>query len=378
MTIQVGSVVRAPRAGTKQKGRAVVATLPDEDDLVCILWEDMAPRPLDQRRFVVTPMVPCNKEELEDTVCQSLLSPLLDFEEEFKKETIVAVCKDHGDALLRLGDASAAIPYYEAGLSASSILQVGSTVLVSEEDKFQVAEVDCLEDDNVDVTMGKEEATIPASNVKLCFLHGQVSLQVRILLNLTRCLMQVAELDGTTMSAYYRCSASTACSMALTMLETMEGESSLHATALLLRSKAYASRGKWALAMQDAQSLISKYPGHKEGRTWMPQLESEMTRQQKTNQKLAKAMCQWIQTATTTAEKTETTNTDEKQQRESGTIAPLSSVSRVPAQGKLPSAPPNRSQSSFTMWCQLLVPLLLALWIHQLLSRYNISQDSKG
>ena len=117
--------------------------------------------------------------------------------------------------------------------------------------------------------------------------------------------MQVAELDGTTLSAYYWRSASTACSVALVMLETMEDETSLHATALLLHSKAYASHGEWALAMQDVQFLTLKYPGHKQGRTWMPQLELEMVRQQKTNQKLAKAMCRWIQTATMmTAEKT--------------------------------------------------------------------------
>ena len=98
--------------------------------------------------------------------------------------------------------------------------------------------------------------------------------------------------------------------------------------ALLLHSKAYASHGKWALAMQDVQLLTLKYPGHKQGHTWMPQLELEMVQQQKMNQKLAKAMCQWIQTATMmTVEKTGTTNMDNKGQRESEMIALPSSVS---------------------------------------------------
>jgi hypothetical protein len=283
MTIQVGSVVRAPRAETKQKERAVVATVPDEDGMVCILWEDVAPRPLGRRRFVVTPIVPHRKdEEREETVCQSVLGSLLDFEANVDEEAPVAVWKERGDALLRLGDASAAIPFYEAGLSASSILQVGSTVLVSEKKKIQVAEVDCLEEDHVDVTIGEEETTMPASNVKLCFFPGQESLQVRILLNLTRCLMQVGDVDGATMSAYYRGSAATACSMSLAILDALEeAEPSLHATALLLRSKAYDSRGKWDLAMQDATLLTRQHPDHKEGRKWMSQLESEMARNKK-------------------------------------------------------------------------------------------------
>ena len=91
-----------------------------------------------------------------------------------------------------------------------------------------------------------------------------------------QCLIQVAELDGTTLLAYYQHSASVACSTALVMLETMEDEPSLHATALLLCSKAYASCSKWALAMQDMQLLTLKYPGHKQGCTWMPQFELEM------------------------------------------------------------------------------------------------------
>jgi Skp family chaperone for outer membrane proteins len=365
MTIQVGSVVRAPRAATKRKKRAVVATLPDEDGKVCILWEDVAPRPLGRRRFLVTPMVPHRKdEEREETVCQSVLGYLLDFEENKEEEASVAVWKERGDALLRLGDASAAIPFYEAGLSASSILQVGSSVLVSDKETIQVAEVDCLEEDCVDVTIGKVEATMRASNVKLCLCPGQESRQVRILLNLTRCLMQVADLDGTQMSAYYRRSAATACSMSLAILDALEqAEPSLHAMTLLLRSKAYASRSKWTLAMEDATLLTTHHPDNKEGSKWLSRLESEIARHKKTNQKLAKSMCRWVQTATAT---TGAANMNNERRRESETMAPSRSVSRV----QLPEnmSRQKRSQSSFVLWCQLLVPLLLALWIYDLLS----------
>ena len=267
---------------------------------------DLAPRPLPGGQcFLVTPLVPKSKEQREDTVDASELNPLLEFEEQELtcSDESVSVWKERGDDLLRLGDASAAIPYYEAGLAASSILQVGSTGLVSQKDLFQVAEVNYLEDGNADVTIGNEdERTIPESEIRLCFLAGQETLQVRILLNLTRCLMQVAELENSQMSAYYRRSAVTACSMALAMLKSLDHEDteSLHATASLLRSKAYASRSKWKLAMADAQTLISDHPDYKEGRTWIKQLESQAARTQKTNQKLAKSMCEWVQNATTT------------------------------------------------------------------------------
>lgn len=306
MTIQVGAVVRAPRGVAKAlKGRAVVCLIEEEEESACILWEDLAPRPLkgSPSPFVVTPMVPRTKEEREDTVSLSQLNPLLDFEQESvggNESDAVSLWKERGDALLRLGDGSAAISYYEAGLAASSILQIGSTVLISQKDGFQVAEVDCIEDGNVDVTfIDEEERTVPESEVKLCLLAGQEILQVRILLNLTRCLMQVAELEDSQVSAYYRRSAAISCSMALAILETVTtGEESLHTTALLLRSKAYASRSKWKLAMADAQTLTSDHPEYKEGRTSVQKLESQMTRQQRTNQQLAKSMCAWVSNAT--------------------------------------------------------------------------------
>ena len=367
--MEVGSVVRVPRDETKLTGRAVVATLYDDGTVACLLWEDLAPRPIIAQPFIVTPMMPRSKEEKECTRARSEISPLLDFEEKREKDESVEVWKERGDSLLRLGDASAAIPYYEAALAVSSVLQVGSTVLVSsQKDAFRVAEIDCLEDDNVDISMGDEEATIPATDVKLSFLPNHESLQVRILLNLTRCLMQVADLDGTTMAAYYRRSAAMACSMALAMLETLETNDTLQATALLLRSKACASRAKWALAMQDAKLLLSDHPQYKEGRMWMQRLEAQTARQKKTNQKLAKSMCQWVQTATTTGA------SDISGETKKETISQTSSVSSVTEKEKTSSISLKRSQSYSILWWQLLIPLLLGLWIHRMIFRYN-SQD---
>jgi len=376
-TIQVGSVVRAPRGVSKLKGRAVVALVQEEDETACILWEDLAPRPLQGNRplpFIVTPMVPRSKEEREDTIGLSDTCPLLDFEQDpsASDETDVKVWKERGDELLRLGDASAAIPHYEAGLAISSVLQVGSTgLVVSQKDVIQVAEVDYLEDGNADVTIGDEERTITESEIKLCFLAGQESLQVRILLNLTRCLLQVAELEDSQMSAYYRRSAATACSMALAILDSLEDDDveSLHATALLLRSKAYASRSKWKSAMADAQSLTTSHPNYKEGRTWLPQLESQMTRQQKTNQKLAKSMCAWVQNATTA------------EGGDRGETLPTSSVSQVANDDEkgssFPSTIATRTASPLTLFWYLLCPLLLVVWTHVFLTELR-KQDNQS
>jgi hypothetical protein len=299
-------VIRAPRGVGKLKGRAILCLIEEEDESACILWEDLAPRPNGTAEFIVTPLVPRSKEEKESTVALSNVIPLMEFEQNGGDEVDVAQWKERGDALLQLGDGSAAIPYYEAGLAASSALQVGITAIISKKDEFQVAEVDYIENGNVDVTVigsdEEEERTVPDTDVKLCLLSGQEELQVRILLNLARCLMQVADLEDSQMSAYYRRSAAIGCSIALAILTHVDGQKSLQATALLLRSKAHASRSKWKLAIADAQLLTQEHTDYKEGRAWSLQLEKQVAQHQKTNQKLAKSMCAWVQNATATAD----------------------------------------------------------------------------
>jgi hypothetical protein len=306
LPVEVGSVIRAPRGVGKLKGRAILCLIEEEDESACILWEDLAPRPNGTAEFIVTPLVPRSKEEKESTVALSNVIPLMEFEQNGGDEVDVAQWKERGDALLQLGDGSAAIPYYEAGLAASSALQVGSTAIISKKDEFQVAEVDYIENGNVDVTVigsdEEEERTVPDTDVKLCLLSGQEELQVRILLNLARCLIQVADLEDSQMSAYYRRSAAIGCSIALAILTYVDGQKSLQATALLLRSKAHASRSKWKLAIADAQLLTQEHTDYKEGRAWSLQLEKQVAQHHKTNQKLAKSMCAWVQNATATAD----------------------------------------------------------------------------
>lgn len=362
LPVEVGSVIRAPRGVGKLKGRAILCLIEEEDESGCILWEDLAPRPNGTAEFIVTPLVPRSKEEKESTVALSNVIPLMEFEQNGGDEVDVAQWKERGDALLQLGDGSAAIPYYEAGLAASSALQVGSTAIISKKDEFQVAEVDYIENGNVDVTVigsdEEEERTVPDTDVKLCLLSGQEELQVRILLNLARCLIQVADLEDSQMSAYYRRSAAIGCSIALAILTHVDGQKSLQATALLLRSKAHASRSKWKLAIADAQLLTQEHTDYKEGRAWSLQLEKQVAQHQKTNQKLAKSMCAWVQNATATAD--------------GGSVSIGDSV----VEEKPSSNEKMRNLSLPLTLFRYLFPVLLGLWIHRFLYQHNDSQES--
>jgi hypothetical protein len=247
-------------------------------------------------------------------------------------------------------------------LAASSALQVGSTAIISKKDEFQVAEVDYIENGNVDVTVigsdEEEERTVPDTDVKLCLLSGQEELQVRILLNLARCLIQVADLEDSQMSAYYRRSAAIGCTIALAILTYVDGQKSLQATALLLRSKAHASRSKWKLAIADAQLLTQEHTDYKEGRAWSLQLEKQVAQHQKTNQKLAKSMCAWVQNATATAN--------------GGSVSIGDSV----VEEKPSSNEKMRNLSLPLTLFRYLFPVLLGLWIHRFLYQHNDSQES--
>ena len=228
--MQVGSVVRV-RLSDKASRRAVLATLPDNADgsssssaaccCCCILWEDDAPRPIlpqddGDAVFLVTPhfkhddhqQVEC-EEITETTVAVSELMPLLDFETKQRPTTTgtapVLDWKECGDQLLRIGDAAAAVPYYERALrltspsSVSQLLQiVGATVLLKESGRVVAADVDCIDDDHgeCDVTVVEtgHEKSVRASDILLCLLPlDDDHVQERILLNLARCLLQLAE-----------------------------------------------------------------------------------------------------------------------------------------------------------------------------------------
>ncbi|CAB9531421.1 expressed unknown protein (Partial), partial [Seminavis robusta] len=218
-SFQVGATVRLPRPEVpKSTGRATIATLQGDDQTACVIWESLAPEPISfnastctvgnpkrrlKRPFLVAPVMDGKEaDETETTVELSELQALLDFELTTEKHSDdVAVWKERGDQLLRLGDASAACSYYEAALRLSSILQVGSAIVMKAGGHAKIADVDCLDDDDdddgIEISLADgQDLKISEADIYLCILYNddEEHLQERILLNLTRCMLQLAEL----------------------------------------------------------------------------------------------------------------------------------------------------------------------------------------
>ena len=362
----------------------------------CLLWEDEAPQQQQQclfpqgqnnsstttssssssnhgskrkcrkKRFLLAPSFEVSQkvdnavddaEEGEATVPISDLSPLLDFEvvvgshvidkkkkssskdenneERGKNETSVKVWKNRGDQLLRLGDAAAAVSFYEMALQLSSVLEVGGRVLLRRQGGggIVVGEVDCVEeqDGTVDITIPKtgQERTMDEEQILLCVLEGdeEEQLQERILLNLSRCFLQLAEITTVfSRRPAYLQSAYLACSLAICINSLREENDNLNKgmmattrTALLLRSQAYASLGKHAYAIADMKRLLKLDPQHKEAKRRLRDFEQQKVEQAKNEKKLVKEVCRWVQNATNESSSvSETTTKSESSADETG------------------------------------------------------------
>jgi hypothetical protein len=366
MTIQVGSVVRAPRMTNNRPktkvimGRALVATVQEDVGTACLLWEPMSPQPpnvlnrgLNQtsKKFLVTPIITENTsdqdETAETTVPLQTVMELLPFEVQQQQiydedssntASTISLWKDCGDQLLRLGDASAAVFYYEMALIKSSILQIGSTIILQVQGFPKLAEVDCIEHGDyssspatldIEIVETGTEMTISASQVLLClWQHDLDKLQERILLNLARCLSQLAEMGAPAHRSRYLKAVVLSCTLALTVAmyrcnnskedttlaggsNDTSGEKHLPPNgqaALQLRARAYGNLSKWSHAVADAKRLISCQESGKDnggnsvGRKLLVDLQRQQLQQVKTDKKLAKAVCQWVETATTTTQ----------------------------------------------------------------------------
>jgi len=358
----VGSVVRAPLPNHHRvRRRAIIATVQEEDGTACLIWEDDVPRPLDpassrgvvvgddktehdQRRHAVHtssvlaavgPRIMSREENMdtdayedeaiEATVPLSEISPLLDFELEHSNDNTgealsrpsshsVGTWKDRGDALLRLGDASAAVPYYEKALDISSALSVGGTVIVKDnKGRLALAEVDCVDESSgtVDVSLvgSGEEVTLKTSDILLCLLEPDDTdrFQERIVLNVARCLVQLAEtttcpsrrpdyLRGAVWAATFAMTVTTYHDKGFSYAATTEK------TALLIRSRAQASMSRFPRAIIDLQRLLVLDPHNKEGKQLLAKVERRKLQQQMTDKKLVKDVCRWVNKATDDAD----------------------------------------------------------------------------
>lgn len=346
----VGSVIRAPRRSTSLKGkkqmfgRAMIATI--QDDRLNLLWEPLPPKPIQPDiPFLITPIVlkESEPEELDLERCHA--QPLLPFEGQHHDDGNdihrIDTWKDRGDRLFRLGDPSSAIPYYEMSLHLSSQMTIGSTIILLQKGFAKLAEVDCLDDSTIDVVVvdSSEDLTIPKTSALITVLEKDSDkFQERILLNLTRCLLQQSDIDMPNRSKYL-----TAAVLATTLVISI---AAFHndrnndvltdnaQNALVLRVKAQCGLSKWPNAAADAKRLIKV--GNDQGRKLLENVESLKLQQQKKDKKLVKAMSRLIQSATTSPSSAslvseETNNPDAAFPSSTSTQSPKSPLPLTPS-----------------------------------------------
>jgi CRISPR/Cas system-associated endoribonuclease Cas2 len=322
MTWAVGENVRARRS-SKVTCRAVIASIAELT--VDVLWEQDVRSSQDSLcdSFIVTPIIKEDSTLKESTVSQSDLMKLLQFEQDIPSHSRENTedLKNMGDQLLRLGDALAALRFYEMALRAGGVQpKVGSVVLYKDSKGYiRQAEVDCCNDaDNtVDVTLeSNEEITMPMSKVILPIQQADDHrLQEKILLNAGRCLLLNCNEDAfSERRTIYLKHAVLAFTLSLLIAryhDDNDGEISQSVKAsLLLRCRAQHMLSKYPHAKADANALLKIDPDNKEGLKLLRDIECQQQFRKKADKKLAKEMCQWVQESTLTDGVSDETNNE--------------------------------------------------------------------
>lgn len=383
--------------------RATIATIQD-DGFVCVLWEDVIglahqvvvdiAAGATTRNIQTSLIVPIFKaeervEEKESIVPASDITPLLDFEttpslQDFvlarttQTETLpssLAVWKERGDKLLRLGDPSSAALYYETGLQiylSRSAVSVGSSVIVNVSGHAKIADVDCINDDSLDITLeeNQHEQTIKMSDILICILEPDPEqLQERLLLNLARCMLQLADDDDYETSssdsvkhrsAYWKATV-LASTLALTCASHHNPNNQTTLTALLLRGQAHLALSKCSHAMADVKKLLSLSPKNTEGLKLRRDVERRQQQRVNSDKKLVKEICKLVQTATKTEKSSSHTSSV------SGTTSstPADRCEMLLRQ-QLPSPIPKSltTNISFYLWVAIILVVVMA-WLCQ-------------
>ena len=270
--------------------------------------------------------------------------------------------KARGDALLRLGDCVAAIEAYEASLRAvgGARPELGGTVVVERGGRPTLAEVDCLEAEEgeggkagagagagagpggtADVTLVEgaedgQEATVGLGEVLLCLPGGgaaAVGLQERVLLNLARCLLRIADpaedpagvppppssLRAATCrrAAVLGCSLALACGRHRAAIGGSDAGSdgdgggdgggggnagdapTTEEKARLIRSAAYLALGRLRHASADARHVLARLrPGSAGAERQLARVRREARRRKRTDRRLARDVCGWVKAVT--------------------------------------------------------------------------------
>ena len=262
------------------------------------------------------------EEEEEDDVPLSSLRSLLPFESKYgttAEETSPPssnILKSWGDELLRLRDYSSAASHYEAALALTSFLEIGGNAVLNVGGRPVMAEVDCIDGNAVDLCYPNGEETTKKIGDLLICIPGDCSeryLQVRVLLNLSRCLLRLAEVDNSgpsTRSDHYRKSAVMGCTLAIACFSLVQTEEKDEVEvkacetlekARLVRASAYVLMGKTKHAAGDLRWVLKQKPNHKEALKLKRDLERKASRMKKVDKKLVKEMSGWVQRATNEA-----------------------------------------------------------------------------
>jgi tetratricopeptide (TPR) repeat protein len=243
--------------------------------------------------------------EVETTVPLSEVSELLEFEKQIVNESgdSIASWKQNGDHLMRLADPSAALLFYEMALRLSSTLQIGSSVLVKESGYIKIADVDCIDGISVDLSFPENgrETTITRKEILLCILEDDnEKFQERILLNVSRCLLQLAEITKIydRKSSYFR-SAVLGSSLAIAISAYHKsGETDVNDTeisAYLIRAKAQRGLQKFQHAIVDVKKVLSANKDHKEGLKLLKAIELQKLQLAKADKRLVKEVSKYVE-----------------------------------------------------------------------------------
>ena len=333
--LAVGSTVRIRDGSGKFRCRAIISD--SEGNTVSLVRDDLAPVPLGRvGNFLIAPLFHGVGNSVEECECDDNpddLSELLPFEDESGGETTAEEYKSRGDQLLRLNDYTCAAAYYEAALSiiaSKSNVSIGGSCIARRNGDAVIADVDCIDGDQFDVTFisrngEEEEATIPLKDI-LCSIWDKddAYLQPRCLLNLSRCLVKLAEFDTTTGNVEchgqtkratrqekYRSSAVLGCSVTITLCEYLKESTaspdielldSLILKSRLIRSRSFIGRNMLRHAMVDAKKVASQNPNDKDALKLISQIKAKENHNKLLDRKISKEVCRWVKKATTTSE----------------------------------------------------------------------------
>ena len=224
---------------------------------------------------------------------------------------------------------------YEAALnfvSANTNVEIGGTVLVNREGHSTIAEVDYIEENDgnstYDVTLlSGDEATINRKDILLAvWSKDDTFKQIKILLNLSRCLLKLADTDTTrgnsscvgelksstikTRQEKYRLRAVLGSSLALTLCEYHELESSnetslelksLIEKAGIVRGRAFMGLRKLRNATVDIKKVLAQNSTNLEADGLLAEIKAMEQHSKTLDKKISKEVCRWVQTATSSS-----------------------------------------------------------------------------